>query len=103
MNEQSIDPVAPEKAGNRPQRQRYRPTALQRFLVLLAVAVGVVLGAVGWAAATETLPHRSPAPARHHPKPITQVGPTGKDRGLDPGAPDGGMPCSTAAMPCTAR
>ena len=72
MNEQSIDPVAPEKVGNRPQRQRYRPTALQRFLVLLAVAVGVVLGAVGWAAATENSPTPQPSartspPEADHP------------------------------------
>ena len=61
MNEQSTDPLVPEKAGNRPQRQRYRPTALQRLLVLLAVAAGVVLGAVGWAAATENSPAPQPS------------------------------------------
>lgn len=52
MNGQSIRPNGSAETGDRRQHRRLRPTTPRRILFLLALVVGVVLGVVGWAAAT---------------------------------------------------
>jgi hypothetical protein len=68
MNEQPSHPSRPDEASSPPSRQRDRPSVLQGLLILVAVAVSMVLGAVGWAAAADDTPTPQPSASASTPK-----------------------------------